>query len=185
MTIHETLRIWLLEAADETIERAACDEIEQGARELRDAIEIAAAVPYQSQVLPVLRNLDKVDGSARAEQFVEFAPDLRWVQSHRWDDGGEQRALCVLSEAFELPRLEVGIMYVDQGCAYPLHSHPPQELYLVVSGCARWRYGGSEHLVEMPPNSTLYNNPLDIHTVEAGDTPLVALYVLWGDGVPT
>jgi len=103
VTIHETLRIWLLEAADETIELAACDEIEQGARELRDAIEVAAAVPYQSQVLPVLRNLDKVDGSARAEQFVEFASDLRWVQSHRWDDGGEQRALCVLSEAFELP----------------------------------------------------------------------------------
>ena len=76
-------------------------------------------------------------------------------------------------------------MYVDQGCAYPLHNHPPQELYLIVSGHARWRYGGSEHLVEMPPNSTLYNNPSDLHTVEAGDTPLVALYVLWGDGVRT
>ena len=164
---------------------APCDEIEQGAREFRDAIEIAAAVPYQSQVLPVLRNLDKVDGSARAERFVELAPDLRWVQSHRWDDGGEQRALCVLSEAFELPGLEVGIMYVDQGCTYPLHSHPPQELYLIVSGSARWRYGGSEELVEMAPNSTLYNNPLDLHRVEAGDTPLVALYVLWGDGVRT
>tara|TARA_Y100001970_G_scaffold211262_1_gene257870 strand:- start:72 stop:629 length:558 start_codon:yes stop_codon:yes gene_type:complete len=185
VTIHETLRGWLIEAADETIERAARDEIEQGAREFRHAIEIAATVPYQSQVLPVLRNLDKVDGSTRAQQFVELAPHLRWVQSHRWDDGGEQRALCVLSEVFELPGLEVGIMYVDQGCAYPLHSHPPQELYLIVSGHARWRYGGSEHLVEMPPNSTLYNNPSDLHTVEAGDTPLVALYVLWGDGVRT
>ena len=113
MTIHETLRGWLIEAADETIERAACGEIEQGAREFRDAIEIAATVPYQSQVLPVLRNLDKVDGSTRAQQFVELAPHLRWVQSHRWDDGGEQRALCVLSEVFELPGLEVGIMYVD------------------------------------------------------------------------
>ena len=122
MTIHETLRGWLIEAADETIERAARDEIEQGAREFRHAIEIAATVPYQSQVLPVLRNLDKVDGSTRAQQFDELAPHLRWVQAHRWDDGGEQRALCVLSEVFDLPGLEVGIMYVDQGCAYPLHN---------------------------------------------------------------
>jgi quercetin dioxygenase-like cupin family protein len=183
MNVHEPLRGWLVEAAGAAIDRAACSEIEEGAATFRRAIEVAAAVPFRSQSLPVLRNLEQVGGSPRAEQFVEFAPHLRWVESHRWDDQGEERALCVLSEAFELPGLEVGIMYVDQGCTYPLHSHPPQELYLIVSGSAHWRYGGSEELVEMAPSSTLYNNPLDLHTVEAGDTPLVAMYVLWGNGV--
>tara|TARA_Y100001968_G_scaffold327898_1_gene373910 strand:- start:744 stop:1439 length:696 start_codon:yes stop_codon:yes gene_type:complete len=185
MRVHEMLREWLIEAAEATLELAARSEIEEGARKFREAIELAPTVPYQAQILPVLRNLDQVGGSPRANKFVELAPHLRWVQSHRWDDQGEDRALCVLSEAFDLPGLEVGIMYVDQGSAYPLHNHPPQELYLIVSGHAHWRYGGAEQLVEMRPNSTLYNNPLDLHTVEAGDTPLVALYVLWGEGVRT
>ena len=76
-------------------------------------------------------------------------------------------------------------MYVDQGCTYPLHNHPPQELYLTISGVARWRFGGSEELVKIQPNMTLYNHPSDLHAVEAGDTPLVALYVLWGEGIPS
>ena len=183
MTVHETLRRWLIDAADAAIEYAARDEIDEGARKFREAIETAAAVAYESQMLPVLGNLSRIGNSERAQQFVELAPSLRWVPSHRWDDQGKERALCVVSEAFELPGIEAGIMYVDQGCTYPLHNHPPQELYLIVSGTARWRFGGAEELVEMEPNMTLYNNPSDFHTVEAGDTPLVAMYVLWGDGV--
>ena len=89
----------------------------------------------------------------------------------------------MLSKAFELPNLEAGVMYVDQGCTYPLHNHPPQEMYLTISGSARWRYGGAETLTEVEPDTTLYNHPLDFHTVEAGETPLVAMYVLWGEGL--
>ena len=183
MSIHDALRSWLIDAADAAVEYAVRDEIDEGARKFRKAIETATAVTYESQMLPVLGNLNRIRNSERARQFVELAPSLRWVPSHRWDDQGKERALCVLSEAFELPGIEAGIMYVDQGCTYPLHNHPPQELYLTVSGTARWRFGGAEDLVEMQPNMTLYNNPSDFHTVEAGDTPLVAMYILWGDGV--
>ncbi len=183
MTVHEQLRDWLVEAADAAVQFANRSEIEEGAQKLRSAIEVAAGIPFESQVLPALRNLHRVSDTPRARGFAALAPSLQWVQSHRWDDEGNKRALCVLSDAFELPGLEVGIMYVDQNCSYPIHNHPPQELYLTISGSARWRYGGSEKLIEVEPETTLYNHPSDIHTVEAGDTPLVAMYVLWGQGL--
>jgi len=183
MSIHELLRSWLIDAADSAIELSACNEISEGAHKFRSAIETATPIPYEPQMLPVLRNLSRVTNSERALKFVELAPSLRWIPSHRWDDEGHDRALSVLSDVFDLPGMEVGIMYVDQGCTYPLHHHPPQELYLTVSGAARWRFGGAENLVEMQPNMTLYNHPSDLHTVEAGETPLVAMYILWGKGV--
>ncbi|MBM45303.1 MAG: hypothetical protein CL458_03505 [Acidimicrobiaceae bacterium] len=183
MSTHDVLRSWLTDAADSAIELAARHEISEGADRFRTAIETAAAIPYEPQMLPVLRNLSRVTNSERALKFAELAPSLRWIPSHRWDDEGQDRALCVLSDMFDMPGIEAGIMYVDQGCTYPLHNHPPQELYLTVSGTARWRFGGAEELVEMQPNMTLYNRPSDFHTVEAGETPLVAMYILWGAGV--
>ncbi len=183
MTVHDKLRRWLIDAADAAIELTNRNEIAEGAQQFRTAIETAATIPYEPQILPALGNLDRVVDTARAREFAELAPSMRWVQSHRWNDDGAQRALCVLSEAFELPNLEAGVMYVDQGCTYPLHNHPPQELYLTISGSARWRYGGAETLIEVEPETTLYNHPSDFHTVEAGETPLVAMYVLWGEGL--
>lgn len=183
MTVHDKLRRWLIDAADAAIELTNRNEIAEGAQIFRTAIETAATIPYEPQILPALGNLDRVVDTARAREFAELAPSMRWVQSHRWNDDGAQRALCVLSKAFELPNLEAGVMYVDQGCTYPLHNHPPQEMYLTISGSARWRYGGAETLTEVEPDTTLYNHPLDFHTVEAGETPLVAMYVLWGEGL--
>ena len=183
MTVDDQLRNWLVAAADAAIKFSNRSEIAEGAKKFRSAIEVAERIPFESQMQPALRNLHRASDTPRAREFVAIAPSLRWVQSHRWDDGGSERALCVLSDAFELPGLEVGIMYVDQNCSYPVHNHPPQELYLTISGCARWRYGGAEKLIEVKPETTLYNHPSDIHTVEAGDTPLVAMYVLWGEGL--
>ena len=60
MRVHETLRRWLIDAADAAIEYAARDEIDEGARKFREAIETAAAVAYESQQLPVLGNLNRM-----------------------------------------------------------------------------------------------------------------------------
>ncbi len=63
--------------------------------------------------------------------------------------------------------------------AYPEHNHPPPELYLTLSGTAEWRYGGCESYRTVSAGNLLYNNPHDLHGVRAGDTPLLALYLLW------
>ena len=180
---HDKIRTWLISAADSAISLPSKAIAKEGAQQLRSAIEKAAPIAYEPKNLSALQNLGDVCDTPRAREFTKFAASLRWVESARWNDGGKERALCVLSDAFDLPGLEVGIMYVERGCSYPIHNHPPQEMYLTISGTAQWRYGGSKTLVEVKPESVLYNHPLDIHTVQAGDTPLVALYVLWGDGV--
>tara|TARA_B110000037_G_scaffold202386_1_gene244510 strand:- start:127 stop:696 length:570 start_codon:yes stop_codon:yes gene_type:complete len=180
---HDKIRTWLISAADSAISLPGDAKAKEGAQQLRLAIEKATPIAYESKKLIALQNLGDVCDTPRAREFTEFAASLRWVESSRWNDKGKQRALCVLSDVFDLPGLEVGIMYVDSGCSYPIHNHPPQEMYLTISGTAQWRYGGSKTSVEVQPESVLYNHPLDIHTVQAGDTPLVALYVLWGAGV--
>ena len=103
MSTHDGLRSWLTDAADSAIELAARHEISEGAHIFRTAIETAAAIPYEPQMLPVLRNLSRVANSERALKFAELAPFLRWIPSHRWDDEGQDRALCVLSDVFDMP----------------------------------------------------------------------------------
>ncbi|MDG2121507.1 MAG: dimethylsulfonioproprionate lyase family protein [Actinomycetota bacterium] len=177
---HDKIRTWLISAADSAISLPSEAIAKEGAWQLRSAIEKAAPIAYEAKQLTALQNLGDVCDTPRAREFTAFASSLRWVESERWNDRGRERALCILSDAFDLPGLEVGIMYVDRGCSYPIHNHPPQEMYLTISGTAQWRYGGSKALVEVKPESVLYNHPFDLHTVQAGDTPLVALYVLWG-----
>ncbi len=75
--------------------------------------------------------------------------------------------------------LTVGIMYVAPGRQYPLHHHSPHELYLTIAGHADWRFGGHDDFRSIGPDSTMYNRPGDLHSAIAGDTPLVAFYVLW------
>ena len=180
---HDKIRTWLISAADSAISLPSKAVAKEGALRLRSAIDRAVPIPYEPQKQGALQSLGDVCDTPRAREFAELAGSLRWVESERWNDRGKERALCVLSDAFDLPGLEVGIMYVDSGCAYPIHNHPPQEVYLTISGTAQWRYGGSKTLVDVRPDSVLYNHPFDLHTVQAGDSPLVALYVLWGDDV--
>ncbi len=114
----------------------------------------------------------------RAE-LVTLAPDLPWVPTHRATDGGTELALAPLDRMLDLGDTIVGLMYVGPNATYPLHQHPPQELYLTIAGHGRWRYGGNEERQAVGPDRTLYNHPGDLHTAEAGALPVVALYVLW------
>ena len=63
MSVHDSLRRWLTDAADAAIEYAALDEIDEGARKFREAIDTADAVSYESQMLPALGNLNRIRNS--------------------------------------------------------------------------------------------------------------------------
>ncbi len=111
--------------------------------------------------------------------LIALAPDLSWIPTHRATDGGTELALAPLDRVIELGDTIVGLMYVGPGATYPLHQHPPQELYLTIAGQGRWRYGGNDHFESVGPDRTLYNRPGDLHSAIAGPLPVVALYVLW------
>ena len=78
-----------------------------------------------------------------------------------------------------LGEIQCGVVLMGAGCAYPVHDHPPQELYLPLAGRGRWRYGGASDYRELGPDDLVYNHPNDRHAIIAGDGPLLALYVLW------
>ncbi len=157
------------------------DPARRGAEALGLAIDRARPLAYEPTRLPVLDSLGSLDtDEPLAAELAEVAPDLRWVPTPRADDGGTELALAPLNDLFDLGSTIVGLMYVGPGATYPLHHHPPQELYLTIAGTGRWRFGGNADFRPIGPDRTLYNHPGDPHSAIAGPTsPVVALYVLW------
>jgi len=173
----------------ETLDRVAVDgPARAGATALAEAVARAMPRAFEPASVPALDGIDGIAGATApgsgaegelARAFVDIAPDLCWVPTPRADDGGTELALAPLDLAFDLGPTTVGIMYVAPGCRYPLHRHPPQELYLTIAGQGRWRYGGHDGFRPVEPLSTVYNRPGDLHSAVAGEEPVVALYVLW------
>ncbi len=173
-------------------EVAADDRAVEGTAALGNAIDRAAdAGPIEGEApswLPVLDSLPELaevgaetglTAVGLTDDLIALAPDLSWVPTHRATDGGTELALAPLDRVIELGDTIVGLMYVGPGATYPLHQHPPQELYLTIAGEGRWRYGGNDHFESVGPDRTLYNHPGDLHSAVAGPLPVVALYVLW------
>ncbi|MDG2112621.1 MAG: dimethylsulfonioproprionate lyase family protein [Actinomycetota bacterium] len=183
MTPTDSIRDWFGDAADLAARRARSAPIKEGAELFGNRVRSAPALPFAPRSLAVLRAAHTVDDTPLGERFASLAQHLPWSMSPRWDDGGRERGLCVVGDMFELDDVAAGLVYLDGGGRYPEHWHRPQELYLTVAGAGRWRFGGATDFVEVAPGSTLYNHPNDRHAIVAGPTPLVAMYVLWGDGI--
>ncbi len=150
-----------------------------GAAAFERAVEQSGALAFEAGWLPALDTLQHVDATPLGRHFVEVAPLLPWETTFRTDDHGADIALAPLDEVRDLDGLTVGVMYIRPGCTYPLHSHPPHELYLTLAGHGDWRYGGHDGFRQVGPDMVIYNHPGDLHSAVAGNTPLVALYVLW------
>jgi mannose-6-phosphate isomerase-like protein (cupin superfamily) len=154
-------------------------EIREGAEVFAEALAASMPLVFEPGRLPALDTIDDVTDTELGREFRSVAESLPWTPTLRATDRGRDFALSPLDSVRDFGALTVGIMYVRPGAQYPLHHHPPQELYLTISGNADWRFGGADDFVPVGPNATLYNHPDDWHSAIAGDTPLVALYVLW------
>lgn len=170
---------FLIACAERLNELASEPPAADGAAAFARAVEQTRPLAFEPGWLPALETLGDVDDTPLGRQFVEVAPLLTWQPTFRTDDQGAEIALAPLDRVRDLAGLTVGIMYIRPGCTYPLHSHPPHELYLTIAGHGDWRYGGADEYRRVEPDTVIYNHPGDAHSAVAGDTPLVALYVLW------
>jgi len=150
-----------------------------GAAALMRALDRSAPLTFEPGWLEVLETIHAVDPTPLGRRFVDVAPLLPWIPTPRADDAGTEFALAPLERVRDMGDLTVGMMYVGPGRQYPLHRHPPNELYLTIAGRADWRFGGHDDFRSIGPDTIIYNHPGDLHSVIAGDTPLVAFYVLW------
>ena len=147
------------------------------ARRFSDSVDRATPVPFAPRPVPVLSSLPLAGDMKLARDFGRFARFLPWDYSPRTSDRGEQLAILDFGKVLRLPEVLAGIMYVDAGCTYPEHSHPPAELYFILSGTACWRYGGHDGYRKLTAGNLLYNAPSDRHGVRAGCTPVLSMYL--------
>lgn len=117
-----------------------------------------------------------IDGLLR--DLLTLAPSLPWRPSTRTGDGGTDVALVDLMECLDVPLAGAGIMLLGNHIGYPEHQHPPEELYLILSGRRRWRFGGSDRYVLTEPGQVLSNSSNDLHGVEPGEDLLLAFWIL-------
>ncbi len=141
------------------------------------ALKREAVQDFQPNPLPCLSHLKWVKDMKLAQDFQQFASYLPWDYSPRTIDRGTAVAIMDFSKLFAIGELVAGLMYVDINQAYPLHNHPPHEMYFILSGTAQWRWGGHHDFRNMAAGNLLYNQPYNWHGVQAGSTPMLALYI--------
>ncbi len=71
----------------------------------------------------------------------------------------------------------VGISLLAPGVKYPVHQHPPEEVYLVLSQ-GHWQKNGGDWF-EPGTGGLVHNPPGILHAMRSGSTPLLATWCLW------
>jgi mannose-6-phosphate isomerase-like protein (cupin superfamily) len=73
----------------------------------------------------------------------------------------------------------IGLTLMAPETFYPWHAHPAVELYVVISGTARWMTATSSR--ELPPGACLRHFSNEPHAMRTQRDPLLALYAWSGD----
>ena len=156
----------------------------------------APAAQPGSDRLPVCRHLEPALETARlqpdpigalADAFAAIEPRLDWKIRAGAEAQGEQflnshaNATIVGSEGLEKRQdVWIGVSLLAPHTRYPDHRHPPEEVYVVLSG-GEWRQGsGGWH--EPGIGGLVHNPPNIVHAMRSGEQPLLALWLLWKGG---
>jgi len=79
---------------------------------------------------------------------------------------------------FEAARTRIGFTLMAPHTEYPWHAHPAREIYIVVSGRARW---SQDHETDWrDPGAVIFHAPGVPHAMRTGDEPLLAFYAWRG-----
>ena len=162
---------------------AALRELSAGGATADLADRFVAAVQGATSRTPTPSRVPVVDrmqptGTPLRDALLALTGELPWRPSHRVDDEGAAVALLDFGEVLDLGALTVGAMAVGPHAEYPVHDHPPLEMYLVLGGTAAWRHGGATEYVDRHAGDLVVNHPNDRHGVRTADDALLAVYVL-------
>jgi hypothetical protein len=148
-----------------------------------DAAASATSRPFKGSIIEAQSFLDDFNESPEPllRDVARLAPTLPWTPTKRLDDGGRVVGLVDLGACVDLSIAGAGLMLVGSGIAFPEHQHDPAEVYLILQGSRKWRFGGADDYVQVDAGSVLTNNPNDRHGVEAGDDVLLAMWVLFDE----
>lgn len=151
-----------------------------------------AAAPAKAPRPPAHRVLESALGLAReaspalsvlADHLERLDPRLEWKRStrERAPDtmlaDGYCGAIVVGADGLEQrDDVRIGISLMAPGVTYPDHRHPPEEIYIALSG-GEWRQNAEPW--HAPGRGGLVHNPPDIvHAMRATAAPLLAVWFL-------
>ena len=72
--------------------------------------------------------------------------------------------------------VRIGVSLLAPNTHYPDHNHLPEEVYVALSPGAWRQADGPWH--EPGPGGLIYNPPNIVHSMQSGDTPLLAIWTL-------
>jgi quercetin dioxygenase-like cupin family protein len=146
--------------------------------------------PSVASTVPVLRYLPVAcDGAppfaaSFAAALLAAAPGLAWRRTYTVDQVGAQffdnygwTELVGLTGPVPSKQLACGVLLLGPHVTYPPHHHEADEIYVPLSGTARWRRD-TENWVPRRPGSVIHHEPNKRHSMQTGNEPLLALY-LW------
>lgn len=117
-----------------------------------------------------------------AAAFAALEPELVWklrdipLASPGFATGHASARILGPEGSEERGGLVAGFSLVAPGVTYPEHEHPPEEIYLVLSGGEWWQAGGAWHA---PGAGGIVHNPPGIrHAMRGTGVPLLAVWFL-------
>lgn len=121
---------------------------------------------------------------ALADAFAAIEPQLNWKLRAGAETHGEAflngHANANITGAAGLEirgDVWIGVSLMAPHTRYPDHRHPPEEIYVVLSG-GEWRQA-SNPWHEPGIGGLVYNPPNIVHAMRSKEPPLLALWFLW------
>lgn len=122
--------------------------------------------------------------SELAAGFALLAPSLAWKlrssggphASENWLAGHANAVIIGEGGLEERRDIAVGASLLAPNVRYPDHTHPPEELYMILSP-GRFQHG-EEAWCEPGPGGTFHNAPGIKHAMASGNQPLLAIWTM-------
>jgi hypothetical protein len=183
---------------------AAIESLALDARQVVRSLSLPALAPFladwpQAQTatrdvprssLPVLGWLARIAGDDRGfatsliTDLCRAAWSLAWRQSYASHEIGTDflqnygwTELMGRRAPIDASRVACGFLLLGPSTHYPRHSHEAEEVYVPLSGTARWQQGDAVWR-EKPPGTLIHHARSEPHAMHTGAEPLLALY-LW------
>ena len=148
----------------------------------------------KTSVLPIVTALDDLgqtapETSTLVAAVLGSAQAQEWRQPYEAEDFGADFAarsswFAIADRDGPLVMTEglVEIMLLDANLKYPMHSHTPEELYIVLAGEVWWEAEGEPGAPEWrKAGDVIHHPPNRRHALTAGETPALLL-ALWRGG---
>jgi len=133
--------------------------------------------------------LDHVGSAEKrlVQTFVDFAPNLQWLQSYTEEDFGSDMInnyahveIMGTRGHFANNEFAGGIVLFGPQLHYPSHWHVAEEIYFPLTGGALWGRDDGQ-MVERGSGELIFHESNTHHEMKVRDVPLLALW-LWHGG---